>query len=406
MTPRAAILLSALVALSVFLVVERGACQGRPKGPAPTSAGRAPFRIEVVARAVEPVHLLAAPGDARRIFVVEKGGRVRILRDGQLEREPFVDISSRVSRGSEQGLLSIAFHPRYAENGRVFLSYTDRDGTSRLVERRVARGRPDRAPAEGEREILSQKQPWANHNGGLILFGPDGKLWIGFGDGGSRADPLDSGQRLDTWLGKLLRIDVDAESSDGRGYAIPPDNPFAGRGDARPEIWAYGLRNPWRFAFDRDTRALYIADVGQDLWEEVDVEGPEPDGGLPARGANFGWNIMEGFHPFKPAGRSTKGLELPAIEYGRAGGCSITGGIVYRGTAIPAIRGAYFYADYCTGKIWSFRWTKGEVEDATEWTAAVNPEGFSRFTSFGEDAAGEMYLLSQDGEIYKFVPAS
>jgi glucose/arabinose dehydrogenase len=327
---------------------------------------------------------------------------VRVVEGGKVREAPFLDVSSRVSRGSEQGLLSLAFHPEYAKNGRFFVSFTDRRGDTRVVERRVSPEDPDRADASFEREILYVAQPYSNHNGGLILFGPDGKLYIGLGDGGSGGDPHGNGQNLACLLGKLLRIDVDAAPAPGKAYAIPPDNPFAdGRGRARPEIWAYGLRNPWRYSFDRATGDLYIADVGQNLWEEVDVAPAARRGG-----ENYGWNVMEGLHPFRRprGGGPAPALVAPVVEYGHDAGCSITGGFVYRGEAIPALRGVYFYADYCSGMIRSFRYEKGEVKDALDWTALVNPRRNSQWSSFGEDAKGELYLLSLGGDVYRFAP--
>ncbi len=389
-----------LLAGLAAIVVREHLAAGPAAGPKSAPAERAPFRLLLVAEGLsEPVHLTAPPGDAERIFVAEKTGRVRVLRRGRLLPGAFADVSGRVSNGSEQGLLSIAFHPKYAENGRVFLSFTDRKGDTRIVERRASRDDPDHVDPDFEREILFVDQPWANHNGGLVAFGPDGMFWIGLGDGGAANDPLDSGQRLDTLLGKLLRVDVDRPGERGAPYAIPPDNPFRGRPDARPEIWAYGLRNPWRFAFDRETGDLYIADVGQNRWEEVNVAAASSKGG-----ENYGWNLMEGFHPFRRPNVDRKGLALPAVEYGHDVGLSITGGHVYRGRDVPEIRGHYFYADYSSGIIRSFRWVGGAVRDATDWTKAVNPRGWSLWTSFGEDARGELYLLSQQGQVYRFAP--
>jgi glucose/arabinose dehydrogenase len=398
------ILLSALAAVlagAQLCARPEVAAGDRTAGPDSRPAAKAVFRLALFASGLsEPVHLVAPPGDAERVFVAEKTGRVRIIRGGKLCAAPFADFSSRVSRGSEQGLLSLAFHPKYAENGRVFFSFTDRKGDTRIVERRASRENPDCVDSDFEREILFVDQPYPNHNGGLVLFGPDGKLWIGLGDGGSGGDPHGNGQRLDTLLGKLLRIDVDVPEPRGAPYAIPPDNPFAGHAGARPEIWASGLRNPWRFSFDRETGDLYIADVGQNLWEEVDVAPAGSKGG-----ENYGWNIMEGFHAFRPWPGARPPLVAPVVEYGHDVGLSITGGAVYRGKEIPEIRGAYFYADYATGVIRSFRWEKGAAKDAIDWTKVANPGRISQWTSFGEDARGEIYLLSQEGEIYRFEPA-
>src|SRR5581483_6930387 len=258
-----------------------------------------------------PLYLTAPPGDTTRLFVVEQGGRVRIVAHGRLLAAPFLDLTARVSAGGERGLLSLAFHPDFAANGYVCVDYTDTNGDTR-VERYTVSGDPDVADPASRKPILFVPQPYPNHNGGLVLFGPDGKLYIGLGDGGSGGDPENRAQNPDSLLGKLLRLDVDA----GDPYAIPPDNPFA-RGGGAPEVWALGLRNPWRFAFDRASGLLYIADVGQDAWEEVDV--------APAArsGANYGWRLMEGAHCYHPDPCSPAGLVPPALEYSHAEGCAV-----------------------------------------------------------------------------------
>jgi glucose/arabinose dehydrogenase len=366
-------------------------------GPPAIASKTAPFSLApFVSGLSEPVHLTAPPGDAHRVFICEKTGRVRVVKDGVLLEAPFLDVRARVSGGSEQGLLSLAFHPKYAENGRFFIDITDRKGDTRVIEMCVARDDPDRADAGFEREVLFVKQPYANHNGGLVVFGPDGKLWTGMGDGGAGGDPHDNGQNLGSLLGKMLRLDVDGGDAP---YSIPNDNPFVGREGARGEIWAYGLRNPWRFCFDRETGDLYIADVGQDKWEEVDVVAASSKGG-----ENYGWNIMEGLHDFRPRGRSRDGLTAPVVEMGHDAGVCIIGGFVYRGAAVPALRGWYVYADYGTGVFRGFRWKDGKAQDHMDWTEAVNPRNRARWTSFGEDAAGEMYVLSQDGEVLRLAP--
>lgn len=393
---RAALLLFILAPLAAYVALGRGerALAGGRDVP---QAARPVFELELVTDALkEPVHLTAPAGERERLFVCEKGGRVRIVRAGKVAAEPFLDVAKRVSRGSEQGLLSLAFHPKYAENGRFFIYFTDRKGDIRVVERRRAKADADGADPEWEREILTiEHRRFANHDGGLAVFGPDGKLYVGTGDGGGGGDPFGNGQNPGALLAKLLRLDVDA--ADGKPYAIPRDNPFVGRAGFRPEIWAWGLRNPWRFTFDRETGDLYIADVGQDKWEEVDVAPAASRGG-----ENYGWSILEGNHRFR--GGETKGLVAPAVEYAHDVGCSVIGGAVYRGAAIPELRGAYFYADYCTGVIRSFRWSAGKVTEHVDWTALVNPRLDSKWTSFGEDARGEMYLLSQDGPVYRFAP--
>ncbi|HEX7050387.1 MAG TPA: PQQ-dependent sugar dehydrogenase [Longimicrobiales bacterium] len=353
------------------------------------------IRLERIAEGLDgPVHVTVAPGDAERVFVVEKTGRIRIIRNGVLQAAPFLDISGLVSGGSEQGLLSVAFHPGYAGNGRFFVDYTNREGDTRVVEYRRGAD-PDVADPEPVATLLAVDQPYANHNGGLLLFGPDGYLYIGLGDGGSAGDPQENGQDRTTLLGAILRIDVDGPEP----YGIPADNPFEGDPSARPEIWAYGLRNPWRFSFDRETGDLYIADVGQNAWEEVDVEPAGSDGGR-----NYGWNIMEGAHCYGSDDCARAGLVLPAYEYPHDdGACSITGGFVYRGTAIPTLDGHYFFADLCGGWIHSFRYDAGEVSEVRDWTDVIGAVG--QVTSFGEDAAGELYLTTLDGDVYRILPA-
>jgi len=338
-----------------------------------------------------PVHLTAPAGDDR-LFVVEKSGRIRIVRDGALVQEPFLDVSDRVSNGSEQGLLSLAFHPAYAANGRFFVNFTDPAGDTRVEEFRVSddadRARPDPVAA-----VLTVNQPFPNHNGGLIAFGPDGMLYVGTGDGGSAGDPRENGQDPTTLLGALLRLDVDRPAPH-----VPPDNPFVG-GQNRDEIWATGLRNPWRFAFDRETGELFVADVGQNRFEEVNaVAGP-------GRGANYGWNVIEGIECFRPPeGCDREGLTLPVVVYGRDEGCSVTGGTVYRGRAVPSLRGHYLYADFCAGFVRSFRFAGGMAVDEREWPALAPPE--RGVTSFGEDADGEVYVLVADGAVYRIVEGS
>ena len=332
----------------------------------------------------QPLYAVHAGDGSRRLFVVEQSGVVRILRDGRLLPAPFLDIRRRVISGGELGLLSVAFHPRYASNGRFFVNYTSNLGNLRTViaEYRVSAGNPDVADST-ERVLLEIAQPFRNHNGGLNLFGPDGMLYIGMGDGGSGGDRFNNGQRLDTLLGKLLRIDVDG----GEPYRTPADNPFLGRGTARGEIWAYGLRNPWRFSFDRGTGRLFLADVGQNAWEEVD---------LIERGQNYGWNVMEGAHCFNPpTDCNTAGLRLPIAEYGRAMGCSITGGYVYRGSRIRDLVGRYLFGDYCSGRLW----TLTEAAPGRWMMTQLLETGLS-ISSFGEDQDGEVYIVDHSGSIH------
>jgi len=336
-----------------------------------------------------PVFVTAAPGDGRRLFIVEKGGRIRVRAAGRLRGTPFLSLRGQVSTGSEQGLLGLAFHPDYAANGRFFVNYTDLDGHTRVVE--YARGAtPNDADEASARLLLLVEQPASNHNGGMMAFGPDGYLYIAFGDGGGghRANA----QRMDTPLGKILRIDVDG----AHPYEVPPDNPFVGVDSVLPEIWHSGLRNPWRFSFDRANGRMFVADVGQNTYEEVNVV---RDG---RRGLNFGWPVMEGPACFEPAVCESDGLRLPVHWYTHAEGCSITGGYVYRGGAMPELRGSYFFADFCSGVVQSFRLQQGVVTDLRDWSAELGIPGL--VTSFGEDNAGELYLTTIQGGLFRIAP--
>jgi glucose/arabinose dehydrogenase len=402
-TVRAAVALGLVIELSGC-----GAADGTDPTPSPTPSsgpgcgagtpvtGTPALTTQLVVRGLAaPLDLQVPPGDRARLFVVEQGGRIRIVRNGAVVVQPFFDISARISSGGEQGLLGLAFHPLYATNGRFYINYTDPRGDSHISEFRVSAA-ADVADANSERELLFVRQPFANHNGGGLAFGNDGFLYAGFGDGGSGGDPLGNGQNLGTQLGKMLRIDVDR----GNPFAIPADNPFANTAGAVPSIWAYGLRNPFRFAFDRATGDLYMGDVGQSRVEEIDV-------GLASRrgGENYGWNVTEGSQCFQPAsGCNRAGITLPVAEYGHADGCSVTGGVVYRGCRLPGYAGTYFYSDYCGAFVRSFRLVNGQATDARDWTAQLG-RGLDRPTSFGTDADGEVYLVDQDGEIYKVVPA-
>lgn len=350
--------------------------------------GDSTLALEQVASGLSnPLHLTAPSGDPR-LFVVEQAGRIRIVQNGQVATTPFLDIVAKVGSGGERGLLSMAFDPSYAANGFFYVNYTDRDGDT-VVERYRVSADPNRADAASAKRILFVAQPLANHNGGHILFGPDGMLYIAMGDGGSGGDPQGNGQNRNSLLGKLLRIDLRS----GDPYTNPSDNPFVGQAGARAEIWALGLRNPWRIAFDRTDRALYIADVGQNAIEEVNVVAAS------LAGVNYGWKVMEGDRCFGASTCAQAGLTLPAVTYTHDGGaCSITGGVVYRGARMPELAGHYFYSDYCAGFVRSFRWSNGQVSDATGWELETS----GRVVSFGEDSAGEMYLLSSNGTVYRF----
>jgi len=346
----------------------------------------------------KPVHLVAPPGDRERVFVVEQSGRIVVFRGRRRLTKPFLDLSRRITRrGNEQGLLGLAFHPRYAENRRFFVNYTDRSGATRVVAYTADPDAPDRADPASAQDIVTVEQPYSNHNAGQVIFGPDGYLYIPLGDGGSGGDPKGHGANPHTLLGSLLRIDVDH----GSPYAIPEDNPFRDGRDGRPEVWAYGLRNPWRIAFDGDY--IFIADVGQDRWEEVNVA-PRTAAAL-----DYGWNRTEGLHPFKSSEADWTGVTRPVLEYGHNVGVSITGGAVYRGEALRDIMaGHYFYADYATAIIRSFRYEDGRVVDRTDWTDVLNRDGarVTNISSFGVDGRDELYILSLSGKIFEFVPAS
>jgi len=326
---------------------------------------------------------LTQPLNDGRIFVVEQAGRIRVIRNGALQATPFLDISSRVLSGGERGMLSVAFHPQYATNHFFYVYFTTQSNGDIRIERFTTTTNPEVAdPASTKLIITTAHSLQSNHNGGLVSFGPDGMLYAGLGDGGGAGDPYANGQNYNALLGSLLRLDVDH----GDPYAIPADNPFVGQTNRKGEIWAKGLRNPWRYAFDPPTGLLYIADVGQNLHEEVDVE-PANDGGL-----NYGWNVMEGGSCYNATTCTQTNLEVPLIDYGHISrACSITGGYVYRGSAIPGIRGHYFYSDYCSGFLRSFRYSNGAVVDEKDWGLTM-----SAVTSFGVDAAGEMYIMSGD----------
>lgn len=341
-----------------------------------------------------PVHLASPPNDDR-LFVVEQPGRVRIIRNGALLEAAFLNITDRVAAGGEQGLLSVAFHPQYATNGFFFVYYTNRDGDIQIDRFTAAPAGSDVADPASARTILIVPHPGhTNHNGGQLAFGEDGFLYIGTGDGGGAGDVPNNAQNRGVLLGKLLRIDVNSTT---QPYAVPQSNPFVNTTGVRAEIWAYGLRNPWRFSFDRTGDMLYIADVGQNSREEVNAV-PQGQAGL-----NYGWKIMEGSSCFLPMQSCDRaGLTLPAYDYARSdGNCSVTGGFVYRGSAIPQVAGLYFFSDYCMGGLRSFRLTSGQATDVREWSVNTG----SSITSFGQDRHGELYVLSQGGTVSKLVRA-
>jgi glucose/arabinose dehydrogenase len=365
--------------------------------PKPTArpAGFDPAHVAVAFSKVatipgQPLAVTNAGDGSGRLFVATKGGRVYIVKGSSVRATPFLDISGQVSGGAEQGLLGLAFHPRYPTDPRVFVDYTNAAGNTVVSSFRVDPSAPDVVVAGSEVVILTVNQPYSNHNGGAIQFGPDGYLYIALGDGGSGGDPQNNAQNRNSLLGKLLRIDIDHTSS-GRNYAIPASNPFVGQTGRKGEIWFYGLRNPFRFSFDRATGSLWIGDVGQNKWEEVDTA-KAGVGGL-----NFGWRIMEGDHCYNPStGCPTAGLVRPVVEYSHSNGCAIIGGNVYRGSAYPVLKGGYVFTDECTG------FTAAVNAAATGAQALVKvASGPTGIAGFGEDEAGELFAADLGGQLYR-----
>jgi glucose/arabinose dehydrogenase len=324
---------------------------------------------------------MTQPLNDGRIFVVEQAGRIRLVKNGVLQTTPFLDISTRVLSGGERGLFSVAFHPQYATNRFFYVYFTTQTNGDIRIERFTTTANADVADAATSKLIITAPHSqFGNHNGGLVSFGPDGMLYAGLGDGGGGGDPLGNGQNRNSILGSLIRLDINS----GDPYAIPTGNPYIGQAGTRPEVWAKGLRNPWRFAFDAPTGLLYIADVGQNVHEEVNAVQAT------RAGVNYGWNVMEGAFCYNAATCTQTGFEIPQIDYTHAsGGCSVTGGYVYRGTAIPGIRGHYFYSDYCAGFLRSFRSENGAAVDQKDWGLPLG-----NVPSFGLDFAGELYVVS------------
>jgi glucose/arabinose dehydrogenase len=366
--------------------------------PSPTILGPATMSFKAVVGSLpSPIGVSVAPGDPR-LFVIGQGGQIIIVSGGKVAGT-FLDISKIISCCGERGLLGLAFHPQYVSNGRFFVRYTDPAGDVRISEFHVSSD-PNKADPASEKILLTIPHPnYANHNGGRIVFGPDGYLYIGTGDGGSGGDPNNHGQSLQTLLGKLLRIDVD-HAGGGKPYGIPATNPFVGKSDALPEIFAYGLRNPYSFSLDRATGDLWIGDVGQDAFEEVDRATASSGGG---NGLDFGWSVMEGLHCYKPGTDCIKhGLTLPLAEYahgsGDSIGCAIIGGYVYRGTAHPDLAGRYFFGDECSGNVWDVT-AAGPASQAPQLLLAsgLNIDGW------GEDIAGELYVVAANGVLYQLL---
>jgi hypothetical protein len=382
----------------------------------PTTPGTSLNSIRVGSGLRLPNTITAPPLDPRRVFVVEKPGYIRIIKDGSLLPAAFLDIQARVTQmlgpNSEQGLLGLAFHPDYEDNGYFFVNYTDNGGDT-VIARYEVSGDPDIADPMSEQILLTIEQPFSNHNGGNLAFGRDGYLYAGMGDGGSGGDPLEAGQDDATLLGKMLRLDVDVDSPPY--YAVPPSNPNAGAGDPLGLIWAKGLRNPWRFSFDRANGDLYVADVGQNDWEEIDWVP-----GTSTGGENYGWDVFEADACYDPPPHfgscpPTTGFTMPVFAYnhnsGTPTGCSVTGGFVYRGCAMPDLRGTYFYSDYCSPFVRTFEVAGGVATNHQNRTADIAPGGglnIGSIVSYGEDARGEIYIADQgggtNGEVFKIVP--
>ena len=370
-----------------------------PPAPAPSPQPSPPPLALATAVALtglsEPVFATAPAGDAR-LFVVERAGRIVVARGSARSATPFLDISARVDTAGEGGLLSMAFDPQYARNGFFYVYFTVAGGDIAIERFRVSATDPDVADPAPLRILTIPHRTFSNHKGGLVRFGPDGFLYLGTGDGGGGGDPLGNGQNLASLLGKLLRIDV-SNASAAAPYAIPATNPFVGQPNRRAEIWAYGLRNPWRYAFDAPTNRLYIGDVGQDRFEEVDANAAD------RAGLDYGWNVTEGTSCFGAASCNQAGVTLPVLEYGHdaSGGCSVIGGFVYRGSAIPEIQGRYFYSDLCSGWLRSFVLSGSAASDPRQFIANMGT-----VLSFGEDGQGELYVLTAAGQVLRINRAS
>jgi glucose/arabinose dehydrogenase len=391
-----AVLLALLVMFAAL-----GACGSAPAGSQDVTSARpgardaaAGTKLTRIGRFDAPVYVAQPPGERRRLFVVEQGGKIVVVRDGRALRTPFLDLSSQVVSGGEQGLLGLAFAPGYQRSGRFYVNYTDRNGDTRIVEYRRGAS-PDRANPRSARQLIFQDQPESNHNGGQLAFGPDGLLYVGLGDGGGGGDqhgPIGNAQNLGTLLGKILRIDP--RPSAGQPYRIPGDNPFVGRAGAKPAIYAWGLRNPWRFSFDRGTGDLAIGDVGQDRVEEIDFRTRGT-----ARGANFGWRAWEGRSHVDPGVRVANDVK-PVLQYTHdRGGCSVTGGYVIRDRRLSALAGRYVYGDFCAGDLLSAKLRQDGAGERRSLGLHVDS-----LSSFGEDGRGRVYVTSLNGPVYRLDP--
>jgi glucose/arabinose dehydrogenase len=388
----AALLVFVMFSLSPVVSSQEAPAASRSAPPDPSQVRL----VEIASGFDRPLGLAAPLDGSRRLFVVQQSGRIRIVENGGYKDPPFLDLSDVISQDvfsgsyTERGLLGMVFHPGYADNGLFFVNHTDLRGNTQVVRYAVSPDDPDQADPTSAVTILSAGQPYWNHNGGHLAFGPDGYLYIGLGDGGSAGDPQGNGQNPSALLGKMLRVDVNGDAP----YSIPDDNPFVNDSNYAPEIWALGFRNPWRYSFDRATGDLYIADVGQDDWEEVSFQSADSPGG-----ENYGWNIYEGNHPY--SGETTSAnMVMPIAEYNHSLGISITGGYVYRGEAIPDLQGVYLYGDWGSGRLWA------AYRDASgAWQSTGFMETERSVSSFGEDEQGELYLVDYSGSVLRFEPA-
>lgn len=403
MLRRCLLTLSLFLFTGVAMAQEAGvATPGAPMAAtmAPLPAGipdPAGYQWKLVADGFDsPLGMVSANDGTGRMFAVEQSGKIWTMQGEEVSLDPFLDIGSllpvSVLQGgyTEQGLLGLAFHPQFKDNGIFFVDYTDTSGNTAVARYKVSSD-PEKADPESGRIILKVNQPFPDHNGGALQFGPDGYLYIALGDGGNPDDPLRNGQNMDTLLAKILRIDIN-----GTPYKVPPDNPFVNDSSAKPEIWATGLRNPWRFTFDKQTGDMYIGDVGQWDYEEINFQ-PAGQGGL-----NYGWSVYQAMHEHikQPVAAAASTLTMPVLEYPHSEGCSVTGGYVYRGQALPAMNGIYLYGDYCNGRVWA----AAHNADGT-WTSYLWMQTSHVITSFGQDDAGELYLVDYKGGIYKLTAA-
>ena len=371
---------------------------GRPPSGEDFDATKIRIWFSRVARNLsQPVFITHSGDESGRLYIVEKGGRIKILQNGTVRSTPFLNISAKVSNGSEQGLLGLAFHPDYAANRKFYVNYTNTSGDTVIAEYFRSLSNPNVADPTGH-ILLTIDQPYSNHNGGMLAFGPDRYLYIGMGDGGDSGDPGNRAQRLTFLLGKILRIDVDNEAG-GKQYAIPPGNPFAGPTAGLDEIWSFGLRNPWRFSFDSRTGDMWIGDVGQNRYEEIN-RSPAENGVDAGKGLNYGWRVLEGKACFNPSsGCSTSGKTPPMAVYSHSSGCSVTGGYVYRGLAYRGLVGGYLFGDFCSGRIWSLR-AHGPASQSPVLMADTNLS----ISSFGEGPDGTIYVTDLgSGDVWAIV---